>query len=395
MTADATFVEMIGRNLSYFERLVHADDEPSQSELVDNFQGLYRSIEFGARTTASNYRASQLFVSSWSHIEHRGDYDNWAQLAIRLANRYEDADAFLLCRVVTLLGVLQQAQGDSVKAEKTFRSAERLSLAKEDTRAVANAWYYLATYYFKRRAVSDAVRYLLQALPLLESELDSANDNVRRLHGFVLNLLGACRESEGDIAKAERLLKRSELILRPLTEGHYHLIPRANLSTLYLENNQFELGLETIKQIIDYSSQHKLLIWQTTSLLGVAHALSLRNEHELALSYLQQVNHVELLRMRHLTFVARVKQRLGWLMINLSRHDEAEPFLMEAIDLHAKNSSEVNKVVCEGLLGLVRCHLSKSEAAKSEVTRALMFLDDLDTAEDEMHDYKRALEMVL
>lgn len=377
MTADPAFVTMIGRNLTYFEQLLQTDQNKKSGQFVAQISGLYRSIAYGAREPAANQQAAALFVASWSHIQQHSDYRQWEKLAVQLANRYAQnkADPFLLCRVVTLLGVLQQSSGDYTKAGQTFRSAERMALAKEDTGAVVNAWYYLATHEYKVRNHENAQGYLNKAQMLIEDELDLTNIDHRRLYGFTLNLLGLIHSAAQNYLAAQSLLEQAETVLASLGIGHYELIASTNLARLYGVTQQYGLSQKIYQKVIAYTKKYQLNLWHAQAAYSYSRSLTEQDRWEEASAILTQVDHVDLLRMGNLDMVATIKVELAKQFIQLDQISIAEPYLQEILTLESMQGDRLNRAIVMGLFGLIHHKSNDQQKAVKLLREVLEILD--------------------
>lgn len=380
MTTDTAFVDMIGRNLAYFEHLRDAERTGAESGMRQQLDGLYRSISFGASHPDVNRRASELFVSCFSYIENHGSYKHWAKLAIRIANRYSDSDTFLLSRVVTLLGVLQQESGDIETAEKTFRSAERLSLAKENEKALLNAWYYLATFEARRSNLAGARSHLLNALRLIEDGIDDGSDqDIIRLHGFVLNLMAMCTAGEGHLEDAIAGYESAYAVLDLLEVGHFQFIPMTNIATIHYNRGNYDECKRLLLAAKDYTAKHQLTMRHAQVCLKYALLMDTLGEHACAIDVLDQISQVKLLKLGNLEHIASLKFLYGKQLVEHGAYEDAKQYFVEASALRKRLQLRDQQALTDGMLGITKLQLGEEA---SGITLLHGALDALSTVHE-------------
>lgn len=376
MSTDPTFVAMIERNLDYFEGLLESDPDVAASALIPHLNALYRAIDFASREPAVNHRAGQLFVRSWTAIENHGNYQRWANLAIRIANRFEHTDTFLLCRIVTLIGGLLQISGDSVKAQKIFRKAEQLALENEDTRALVNAWYYLATYEYRLSNIAAAEELAKTVIEQVESELSLDDESIRRIYGFALTLSGLTANFDKRYDESIRFAERAIVVLKGLKTGHDFIVAEANLAQHLVASGQTQKGRTLFKQIAEYCKQYGLTTHHSTVLDLLIPSLMDDGQLDEALLWSREYDLAALMRSGNLKQVAYAKRTLGLLQLRIKNFDEAKSLVDEAIELLERSAADLDWSEAVGQLGFVYLGMEAFTLAEDAFATAVAGLSD-------------------
>ena len=373
MTVDATFIEMIDRNLSYFKELFESDDA-SFNSLNTQQEGLRRSIQFGAKSADTNAKAADLFINSFTFIQQQGNYQPWVRTAIRLANHFQDSDQYLLTRVVSSLGFLQQELGQTEKAEHAFRSAERLALENEDTAAVASAWYYLGVLEYRNYRSEQAKVHLEQAKLLFESELDLEDKDNKRIYGFVLNLLGLISQQGEDYKVAEAYFKQAEIIFNTLDSDHLSTLTDINLSYLYARMGDLEKAEQKLFSVAAYAVDKGLILRHADVVFTLSEIYIEQERWQEAYDAVNTIKIAELQKRGQLRHVALAKNDLGNSSTWLGRYDEALMYLSEALPLWDQLGDEVQYANSYGSMGHAYAELGEWRKAKHHYTKALKIM---------------------
>ena len=363
---DSGYVEMIGRNLGYFERILVDDKQKSYDILDDNQDGFYKSIRVAASIPSLSARAASLFINSYTFIEQRGNYKKWARAAVRIANRFEDDNLYLRCRVVSLLGLLQYESGDLAKAKSSFIASERLALECEDDAAVANAWYYRAVLEYHTHQPEESIQLLTKTQQIIDTIERPLPLDLERLSGFILNLLGIIKFNRNEHDSALEHLDQARKIFAPLNLQQFVVMVDLNVSQIYRKLGNLDKVLNILEGVIAACKDRGLFFSEVKATLEMADAQGKLNNWLASLELINQIDQIKLMKMGYRQLLARTKVDLGTYLAATGKSKEAELHAKEGISILKETESGLNLAIATGRLAEIYRDTYQPELAKKK-----------------------------
>ncbi len=375
MSVNATFTGMVERNLVFFSDMTQTLDEKGYDTLDPFRDNLYRAINFGGQTPAHNLTAALLVLRCTQYIEQRCNYRHWAKLLTRVANRYDADDAVTFARLLSMTGYFRFQAGQLDRAERAYRSAERIALRSEDSLAVVTAWYYLGIMYYQRDEIGLAKPLVERALGALK-EVPHSEKSVELL-GYLLNLSALIQMGFGDYEAAERdLLYASKTLSNSRSKYYYHLI-HYNLAKLRIHQNRFADAETLLLQEIAYCQQHDLHTSHARTITRLTYLYIKQENWSKALETCMQVNIVDLQKRGNLGEIAMAKNNLGFIHLHLNHLEKAETYLAESI--HAWKLLQRDLEIANSLASLAAVQYAQRAyaACRTSCAQARQYLGQL------------------